>query len=30
MKIEHTFVLSASREALKQLKSLLEKEIEKI
>ena len=30
MKIEHTFVLSASREALKQLKSLLEKEIERV
>lgn len=30
MKIEHTFALSASREALKQLKSLLEKEIERV
>lgn len=30
MKIEHTFVLSASREALKQLKSLLEKKIERV
>lgn len=29
MKIEHTFALSASKEALKQLKSLIEKDLEK-